>query len=359
MSSAEIAVTGLTVKDGLLSGLPVIASFASPSTGILLAISGGSKFALIFQNQRITTPGSYNFTLSPGVYEVWGEMISTVLLALGNGNNAVPKVAANSIKSLFGPSPIIAPCFIAYTTPSTTDYFGFQFTVSADNVQTCDGRDAENSFFAQSSNSTDYVRTMRFTAQEVIVGGTTGSNRRGQDLFVRSYDARTGVLRWRDQMPAADGLSTSVFISKTEDMVFFAGYVSAPVCCSSIFVRRYDLNSGRILWTDIYNKGRDALPQGIAATSAAVVVVGYGGNTAEPPISGLDFLVRAYDPATGSPLWEDRVDHGFFVDDAAWAVRIDDTRVLVAGTSSMADGVRNEFLRTYDVSTGTLFSDTY
>ena len=96
-------------------------------------------------------------------------------------------------------------------------------------------------------------------------------------------------------------------------------------------MRAYKSDNGRVAWTEIWNRGRDDLPQAIADSSAAVVVVGYGANTSNAPISALDFLVRAYDPATGAILWEDRVDKGFFVDDAAWAVTIDGSHVFVAG----------------------------
>src|SRR5262249_34502415 len=57
---------------------------------------------------------------------------------------------------------------------------------------------------------------------------------------------------------------------------------------------------------------------------------------------------------TGSLLWADRVDNGFLVDDAAWAVTIADTRVFVAGTSSTPDGDKRVFLRAYDATSGGL-----
>ena len=136
--------------------------------------------------------------------------------------------------------------------------------------------------------------------------------------------------------------------------MFVAGYVPSPQCCSSVFVRAYVADTGRVLWTDVYNKGRDDLPQAIAASSAAVVVAGYGGNTRTPPIGGLDFLVRAYEPGTGSVLWEDRVDSGFDIDDAAWAVTTDANRVFVAGTSSTSSEWISVFVRAYDAASGTL-----
>jgi outer membrane protein assembly factor BamB len=134
-----------------------------------------------------------------------------------------------------------------------------------------------------------------------------------------------------------------------------AGYAASTPCCSDIFVRAYSSANGRVLWTDVWNKGRDDLPKGIAANSTAVVVVGYGGNAASLPATALDFLVRAFQPATGAVLWEDRVNKDLLADDVAWAVTIDGARVFVAGTTVTPEGQSDLVLRAYDLTTGLLF----
>jgi outer membrane protein assembly factor BamB len=146
-----------------------------------------------------------------------------------------------------------------------------------------------------------------------------------------------------------------MFATSTAETVFVSGYAPSVACCTDIFVRAYKASDGRILWTDYSNKGRDDLPQSIAADSTAVIVVGYGGNTTSPPISALDFLVRALNPATGALLWEDRVDRGFLSDDIAWVTKIDRGRAFVAGTSGIPSDDRPDLLlRAYDLGTGTL-----
>jgi putative pyrroloquinoline-quinone binding quinoprotein len=201
------------------------------------------------------------------------------------------------------------------------------------------------------SGSFDEAEAVTVSGKTVVVAGLSHVAFDGTDFVVRAYDVDSGVLRWADQMPATAGVLSRVFVTSAGNTAFAAGYTSTPGTSNQdIFVRAYDATTGNALWNDLLDKGRDDWPQGIATSSSVVVVVGYGGNTAG---SGIDFLVRAYDPATGNVLWEDRVDHGFAVDDAAWAVVIDGNRVFVAGTSGTGIN-RDLIVRTYDASTGRL-----
>jgi hypothetical protein len=273
-----------------------------------------------------------------------------------------PGVVAGSIKNLEGPHAQVFPCFIVYPSLPGTQSVSFQFTVSPDTEHSCRNGFADNPLIGLSADSALIGR--EYDARDVTVGGRsvvvagTSQVGGGQNFIVRAYDGISGELRWTDQTPAFAGLSTGVFATSSGETVFATGYSPSTPCCSDILVRAYDAGDGRVLWTDIWNRGRDDLPQGIAASRDAVVVVGYGGNTATTPISALDFVVRAFHPATGEVLWEDRVDNGFLVDDAAWAVTIDGTGVFVAGTTSASDGRSDLVLRAYDVTTGTLFWET-
>jgi outer membrane protein assembly factor BamB len=200
------------------------------------------------------------------------------------------------------------------------------------------------------SGGIDEARAVTVSGKTVVVAGLTAAPFDGTDLVVRAYDVESGVPRWADQTPATFGTLAPVFVTSTGHLAFVAGFTSTPETGQDILVRAYDVKTGDVLWTDLLDKGGDDTPQGIAASSNVVVVVGYGGSG---PGKAIDFLVRAYDPQTGDVLWEDRVDHGVTVDDAAWAVAIDGNRVFVAGTTGTGAG-RDLIVRAYGAHTGQL-----
>jgi PQQ-like domain len=316
---------------------------------------------MAFQKDPITSNGRYLLRLSPGTYEVSGKMSKKLAVFFGSASTSplIPKVETDSIRSNEGPVIQVFSCFILYNSESETPQpFRFQFTVSTNSNETCNATSTTNALFAQVSSVSDSPRDVIVVGQSIAIAGVSRLPGTNLNFFVRSFDAATGERRWQDEASAVPGLITSVFLTNTAETVFFAGYSPSIACCSDIFVRAYNAKTGRVLWTDVYDKGRDDLPQAIAVGSAAVVVVGYGGNTRTPPISGLDGLVRAYEPVTGSVLWEDRIDNGFLVDDVAWAVTIHDARVIVTGTSSTPEGPRVPFLRTYNATNGTLLTET-
>ena len=192
------------------------------------------------------------------------------------------------------------------------------------------------------------VSTVGNTA--VTAGNATVTG--GLDLAVLNYGSN-GDVRWSDQTPLASGINTRVFTASTGLVSYVAGYKSIIQDDSDIFVRAYNTVTGNVLWSDIINKGRDDLPQGLAASPWAVVVVGYGGNTSQPPIA-LNALIRAYDPLTGRLLWENLINKGDTIDDIAWAVSIDGDQVFVAGTSNAPGTPRNMIVRAYHATTGAL-----
>jgi outer membrane protein assembly factor BamB len=201
------------------------------------------------------------------------------------------------------------------------------------------------------SGGMDTARSVTLSGNTAVVAGVA-TVRGGLDFVVRGYDVRSGAVSWTDQTAAFSGLSTEVFVTSAGSNVFAAGYTPSTVCCTDIFVRAYDARTGHVLWDDVFDKGGDDLPQGIAASPSVVAVVGYGGNATTPPFTAVDFLVRAYDAATGAVLWDDQVDNGPF-EDAAWAVAIEGNRVFVAGTTSTLSG-HDMILRVYEATTGAL-----
>ena len=200
------------------------------------------------------------------------------------------------------------------------------------------------------TGNTDFARAVVSADKTTIVAGTATVAAGGQDLAVRAYDKRTGTLQWVDRTPAFSGLATDVLLANAGNVAYLAGYKPGITTnTTDIFVRAYEVTTGRILWDNIFDKGRDDLPQALDANSNAVVVAGYGGNVST---SYVDFIVRAYDPLTGAILWDDQVDKSG-TDDAAWAVAVEGNQVFVAGTTRL--GLSNDLiLRAYDARSGKL-----
>jgi len=196
---------------------------------------------------------------------------------------------------------------------------------------------------------TDEARAIAVSSTRAVAIGVGSTMNEGIDLLVRAYDTKTGTLAWRDQAPLSAGYITNVVIDELDDNVFGAGY-APDGSGADILVRAYDATTGNRLWEDVANKGRDDFVQAIAAGPLGVYVVGYGGNVDASP---LDFLVRAYDKASGALLWEDQVDNGG--DDVAWRVATQGQMVFVAGsTSSSPSEPWNMILRAYDALSGNL-----
>jgi hypothetical protein len=199
----------------------------------------------------------------------------------------------------------------------------------------------------------DLARAVTLSKRTAVVVGTAGSADGGLDFVIRSFRKSTGVVQWSDHIPSCCGASP-VVVTSLRDRVFAAGYVAGPTAGSTdVVVRAYDAPTGALLWQNVWDTGRDDLPQAIAASPTAVVAVGYGGNT---PGHSLDLIVRAYDPISGVILWEDQVDRGN-VDDAAWAVAIGPQRVFIAATTSTPSG-RDLLVRAYTAWSGLLNWET-
>lgn len=191
----------------------------------------------------------------------------------------------------------------------------------------------------------DIARSVAVSDGKVIVAGNADVAT-GLDFLTLAYDTHTGRPMWSNHTPLAAGLSTRVFATTSRGAVFTAGYAPNGFG-SDIVVRGHGVGTGRPLWEDRMDKGRDDLPTGFAANERAVVVVGYGGNT---PSHSIDLLVRAYLPSTGALLWEDQLDVSG-ASDLATSVAMTDNAVYVLGQSHMQSG-SDLVLRAYDLETG-------
>jgi outer membrane protein assembly factor BamB len=175
--------------------------------------------------------------------------------------------------------------------------------------------------------------------------------------FIQALDRSTGTVQWTDTIPSGS-VASDLFVTILDRTAFIADYIPSPLIGSKtlyfgskILVRAYDIPTGTLLWENVWAPGQDNVPQGIVASRAAVVVVGYGGNTKN---GFLHLIVRAYEPATGDTLWEDEQNRSSSGATAAWAAEIQGNRVFVAGTIDHGFRHRDLLLRAYNVSSGHL-----
>lgn len=116
---------------------------------------------------------------------------------------------------------------------------------------------------------------------------------------------------------------------------------------------------GDLLWQVQIDKfGGDDNISGVAAADNRVFIAASTRDPARPhPVPGTngnsDFLAQAYDASTGTLLWEDLVVMAG-PDDTASAVVTDGERVFVGGDSSSAPGNFDFLVRAYDAATGAL-----
>jgi outer membrane protein assembly factor BamB len=205
------------------------------------------------------------------------------------------------------------------------------------------------------SGGTDLTRAITLSKNAAIfIGNASNPANEVNDFVIQSLRRRDGSARWSDRVPSYPGVLTGLQIASSQGRVFASGYApGATPGSTDIVVRAYEALTGTLLWNSVWDTGRDDLPQAIAAGPAAVVVVGYGGNT---PGHALDFIVRAYDPISGAVLWDDRVDRSD-LDTAAWTVAITRNRVFVAGNTLISAG-RDLLVRAYSASSGALVWET-
>jgi outer membrane protein assembly factor BamB len=163
-------------------------------------------------------------------------------------------------------------------------------------------------------------------------------------MLLRSYDARSGRLRWQDALddPMADHEVRQLAVDGGR--LFAAVFSSGPVDGggSDWLVRAYDASGGGLLWQDRVDDG--PLDEAVAAAASEGRVFAVGAlDTGQP-----SFAVRAYQAANGTLVWEDRVPASGPADGA---------RAVVAASGrvfALGDIAGTLALRAYDAASGAL-----
>jgi hypothetical protein len=135
----------------------------------------------------------------------------------------------------------------------------------------------------------------------LVAGGTQGTSI-GSTFVIRAYEAESGRLKWQNQLASSDGATV---VAADRNLVFTGGTVGSNL---GFLVRAYDRRDGRVVWEDSFFGGDLNLVTGIAVHRGRLFVTGFSLilNPAPPPdeLPNNGSFVKAYDPATGTVLWQ-------------------------------------------------------
>jgi hypothetical protein len=190
------------------------------------------------------------------------------------------------------------------------------------------------------------------TAFALAVGGgrvfAAGSGERAagnQDFLVRAYEAKSGALRWEDQVDPAAGFDGVNALAVQGERLFAAGFVTNAAGNFDVLLRAYEAKSGALLWEDqVDHAGFDDAALALTVQKGQVFIAGFGTNAA----GNFDVLVRAYQAKTAMLVWEDQVNKAG-LDDAALAMAAGGGQVVAAGVGTTATGNLDVLIRAYDM----------
>ena len=154
----------------------------------------------------------------------------------------------------------------------------------------------------QRSGSNDRTSAVVAAGDRVFAIGTASKIGGGNIILIRSVRASDGHFLWQNQYEAPDGDVGAVSTATLGDAVFIAGYLCRPSGMCELLVLGYDSNTGALRWQDHYDAGFATFPDGMAAESGRVFVV--GSAQATPGVGG--YFVRGYSARTGQLEWWDQ-----------------------------------------------------
>lgn len=220
-------------------------------------------------------------------------------------------------------------------------------------------------------------------AVHVVVGGgrvfvagiTNPAAGNDDDFTVRAYNAQTGALDWEDTFDYG-GLDEAFAIAVGGGRVVAIGGGVNASGNEDIILRAYDANNGTVLWTRIVDQGADEEGQFLAIHGGRVFMAALGNGGETPCVASIspaalnppgayrgdcDFLVRAYDLATGKLVWSNQMNIGGDFD-VAYYIAVDGSTVAAVGIGTPygstcqpdvgAGGNCDWLVRMYDARTG-------
>ena len=176
--------------------------------------------------------------------------------------------------------------------------------------------------------------------------GTTQSSATGFDFSIRAYDARTGVLLWEDRFDGGAAVADIAnSLSVAGGQLYVVGTIQHTAGDNDLLIRRYDPNTGALIWHQVFAGPAGEQDGGIAVAIGRhrVFVAGFAVHV--PGVS--QWAVQAYRASTGELVWSDYRD-----DEEVVAITARGDSVIAAGQQ---DG--RAVVRAYDAATGNLLWD--
>jgi outer membrane protein assembly factor BamB len=200
------------------------------------------------------------------------------------------------------------------------------------------------------TGANDYAWAVKAKGDHLFVLGEVGD---GSALLLRAHDAKTGAVRWQQQLAGARNFTLKDTLAAGGDRVFIAGTDAN----GHFMVQAYDASSGSLRWADRVDDGdrvgeAEALSFEDDGSEGRLFATGVVGCN---PVTFVEcqLAVRAYDPGRGL-LWHraDQArggDWGFPLQIAAGV-----GRVFVGGGELLEDGQYHGTVRAYRARDGAL-----
>jgi outer membrane protein assembly factor BamB len=178
--------------------------------------------------------------------------------------------------------------------------------------------------------------TMQLASGRLLVAGAAGSF-----TYLAAFSARTGASLWDDMLPTPGGIL---------DIAVAGSRIAAAISSGTGFaVRAYSLRTGDLEW-----EVPPTISAGFFENVAAIVLnenTVYAAGSAGEFFVNSEFLVRAYDAADGSLLWDDR-SHAS-TETAAVDIALGKFRLFVAGYTFDSSTGTDFLIRAYDARSDT------
>jgi hypothetical protein len=196
----------------------------------------------------------------------------------------------------------------------------------------------------------DGVNALAVRSGQVFAAGSDTNAAGNRDFLVRAYEATHGTLLWKDQVDIAGDADRALSLAAGVGLVCAAGFGTNTAGNQDFLVRAYDPKTGTLRWEDRLDRaGFNDVAEALAVWSGRVFAAGSGESAA----GDQDFLIRAYHAKTGVLLWEDQTDTAGR-NDVAYALAVGGGLVFAAGFGTNAAGNQDFLIRAYQATDGAL-----
>ncbi|MDJ0700473.1 MAG: PQQ-binding-like beta-propeller repeat protein [Woeseiaceae bacterium] len=181
----------------------------------------------------------------------------------------------------------------------------------------------------------DYIDPNQVSAsgRKVVVAGIADvaeGEEEEYDWFVMALDARTGERLWFTTVPHPEfGVANSVAIVGGYVVATGTEIVFSEDLIGTFYTRGFDLKTGEVVWTDYDGRKGQSFGDKVVAVAGdddddsydawddrsddsedhdGYIAIAYG--MIANALNESDKLIRAFDPATGTVIWEETVDTG-------------------------------------------------